>query len=142
MHRLTQKITTARSTLENRANKVKDRVLGCGTNNELISLHAQGKVTEVEIKWIKANLLSDSELTQLAVIEGTKQGNLFNQEAEREVIDWEDIKEEIDSNMKRLGWSEKQGKEYLIKRYGKSSRLQLTDGELIEFNNFLKNKVK
>ncbi|MDJ0679944.1 MAG: hypothetical protein QNJ18_08800 [Xenococcaceae cyanobacterium MO_167.B52] len=127
-------------TLENRANKVKDRVLGCGTNNELISLHAEGKVTEVEIDWLKANLLSDSELTQLTVIEGTKQGNLFNQEPEPKVIDWEDIKEEIDCNMQRLGWSEKRGKEYLIKRYSKSSRLHLTDGELIEFSNFLKSK--
>ena len=45
-----------RYTLENRANKVKERVLNCGTNNELISLHAEGKVTEVEINWIKANL--------------------------------------------------------------------------------------
>ncbi len=127
-------------TLQNRANKVKDRVLGCGTNNELIALYAEGKVTEVEINWIKANLLSDSELTQLEVIEGTKQGNLFDQEQEPEVIEWEQIKNEIDSNMKRLGWSERQGKDYLIKRYGKSSRLHLTDGELIEFNCYLKNK--
>ncbi len=125
-------------TLQNRANKVKDRVLGCGTNNELISLHADGKVSEVEINWIKANLLSDSELSQLAVIEGTKQGNLFDQEQEPEIIEWKEIKEEIDSNMPRLGWSEKKGKDYLIKRYGKSSRLNLTDAELIEFSNFLK----
>ena len=125
-------------TLQNRANKVKDRVLGCGTNNELISLYAEGKVTEVEIDWIKANLLSDSELSQLAVIEGTKQGNLFDQESEPEVIDWEDIKKEIDCNMQRLGWSEKKGKDYLIKRYGKSSRLNLTDAELIEFRGYLK----
>ncbi len=131
-----------RYTLENRANKVKDRVLGCGTNNELISLHADGKVTELEIDWIKANLLSDSELSQLEIIEGTKQGNLFEQEQEPEVIEWDEIKEEIDSNMKQLGWSEKKGKDYLIKRYGKSSRLHLTDGELIEFSNFLKSKVK
>ena len=129
-----------RYTLENRANKVRDRVLGCGTNNELISLHAEGKVTEVEINWIKANLLSDSELSQLVVIEGTKQGNLFDQEQEPEVIDWEDIKEEIDVSMKRLGWSQKRGRDYLIKRYGKSSRLQLTDAELIEFRDYLKTK--
>ena len=76
----------------------------------------------------------------MAVIECTKQGNIFYQEQEPEIIEWEQIKEEIDSNMKRLGWSEKKGKDYLIKRYGKSSRLQLTDGELIEFRNFLKNK--
>ena len=44
-----------RLTLENRANKVKERILGCGTQNELIALFADGKVSEPEIKWIKAN---------------------------------------------------------------------------------------
>ncbi len=128
-------------TLQNRANKVKQRVLGCGTNNELISLYAEGKVSEPEINWIKANYLSESELTQLNTIEGTKQGNLFSQQQEPDVIEWEQIKEEIDSNMKKLGWSKKQGRQYLIKRYDKTSRFHLTDSELIEFNNFLKNKV-
>ncbi len=131
-----------RFTLENRANKVKERVLGCGTNNELISLHAEGKASEPEILWIKANYLSESELTQLNTIEGTQQGNLFSQQNEPNVIEWEQIKEEIDELMKRLGWSKKQGKQYLIKRYSKTSRLHLTDAELIEFSNFLKSKVQ
>ncbi len=78
----------------------------------------------------------------MAVIEGTRQGNLFSEEQEPEVIDWEDIEEEIDLSMNRLGWSEKQRKDYLIKRYKKSSRLHLTDAELIEFSNFLKSKIK
>ncbi len=131
-----------RYTLENRANKVKERVLGCGTNNELISLHAEGKASEPEILWIKANYLSESELTQLNTIERTQQGNLFSQQNQPDVIEWEQIKEEIDSNMKKLGWSKKQGKQYLIKRYSKTSRLHLTDAELIEFSNFLKSKVQ
>ena len=57
-----------RYTLENRANKVKQRVLDGGTSNELIKLYADGKVTEVEIDWIKANLLSNSELAQVTVM--------------------------------------------------------------------------
>ncbi len=129
-------------TLQNRANKVKERVLGCGTNNELISLHADGKASEPEINWIKANYLNKSEYAQLTTIEGTTQGNLFSQQQEPDVIEWEQIKEEIDSNMKKLGWSKKQGKQYLIKRYGKTSRLHLTDAELIEFSNYLKSKVQ
>ncbi len=130
-----------RLTLINRANKVKERVLGCGTNNELINLHAEGKVSEPEVKWIKANYLNKSELAQLNTIEGTTQGNLFSQQNQPDIIQWEQIKEEIDSNMKRIQWSKKQGRQYLIKRYGKSSRLHLTDAELIEFSNYLKNKV-
>ena len=129
-------------TLQNRANKVKERVLSCGTNNELIALMADGKASEPEILWIKANYLSESELTQLTTIERTQQGNLFSQQQQSNVIEWEQIKSEIDSNMKRLGWSKKQGKQYLIKRYGKTSRLHLTDAELIEFSNYLKSKVQ
>ncbi len=129
-----------RLTLINRANKVKERVLGCGTNNELISLHSEGKASEREIDWIKAHLLSEKELTQLNTIEETKQGNLFSKQHSPQVIEWSQIKEEIDSHMKKLGWSKKQGRQYLIKRYNKTSRLNLTDAELIEFNNFLKNQ--
>ncbi len=36
-----------RYTLENRANKVKARILACATSNELISLHADGKVSGI-----------------------------------------------------------------------------------------------
>ncbi len=129
-----------RYTLENRANKVKARILACATSNELISLHADGKVSAPEINWIRENLLSEAELTQLITIETTKQGNLFSQETETESLyyEWSQIRDEIDSNMKRLGWSKRQGREYLIKRYGKRSRLHLTDEELIEFWNYLK----
>ncbi len=129
-----------RYTLENRANKVKARILACATSNELISLHAERKVSEPEIKWLKENLLSEAELTQLITIETTKQGNLFDQETETESLyyEWSQIRDEIDFNMKRLGWSKRQGREYLIKRYGKRSRLHLTDEELIEFWNYLK----
>ncbi len=131
-----------RYTLENRANKVKARILACATSNELISLHADGKVSAPEIKWLKENLLSEAELTQLITIETTKQGNLFSLETETESLyyEWSQIRDEIDFNMKRLGWSKRQGREYLIKRYGKRSRLHLTDEELIEFWNYLKKK--
>ncbi len=103
---------------------------------------ADGKASEPEINWIKANYLNQSEYAQLTTIEGTQQGNLFSQQNQPDIIQWEQIKEEIDSNMKRIQWSKKQGKQYLIQRYGKSSRLHLTDAELIEFSNFLKSKVQ
>ena len=121
---------------------IKARILACATSNELISLHADGKVSAPEINWIRENLLSESELKLFITIETTKQGNLFSQETETESLyyEWSQIRDEIDFNMKRLGWSTRQGKEYLIKRYGKSSRLHLTDEELIEFWNYLKNK--
>ena len=82
--------------------------------------------------------MNQSEYAQLTTIEGTTQGNLFSQQNQPDVIQWEQIKEEIDELMKRIQWSQKEGKQYLIKRYGKSSRLHLTDVELIEFRNYLK----
>ena len=135
------------NTLQNRENKVKERVLGCATSNELIALHADRKVSTPEIKWLKENLLSGAELLTLVRIENTKQGNLFAQDSssvkedkQPKLLEWQEIKSEIDEAMKRLGWSEEQGRDYLVKTYGVKSRLYLTDEQLIEFANFLKNK--
>ncbi len=84
-----------RYTLKNRANKVKERILNSATNNELIKLHATGEVSEPEITWIKANLLTDSELQQLELIEATTQNSLFdaenNQESESSAIEVGDL---------------------------------------------------
>ena len=90
-----------RYTLENRANKVKARILACATSNELIALHADGKVSAPEINWLKENLLSEAELTLFITIETTRQGNLFDQETESLYYEWEQIRDEIDSNMRR-----------------------------------------
>ncbi len=135
------------NTLQNRANKVKERVLACASCNELIALHANRKVSEPEVKWLKENLLSGAELLTLVRIENTKQGNLFAQDSssvredkQPKQIEWQEIKSDIDDSMKRLGWSQEQGRDYLVKTYGVKSRLYLTDEQLIEFANFLKNK--
>ena len=135
-----------RYTLENRANKVKERVLGCGTSNELIGLLADGKASEPEVNWIKANYLSDSELKQLATVEATRQGNLFNDAdgedtnlSQPNQLDWQSIIDGIDREMKRLGWNQQKGREHLIETYGVKSRLYLTDKQLMEFCNYLKN---
>ena len=94
-------------TLQNRANKVKERVLACATSNELIALHADRKVSEPEVKWIKENLLSVSELFAFGRIEKTRQGNLFSSDSSSvkaenapNQIEWQQIKNEIDEAMK------------------------------------------
>ncbi len=40
--------------------------------------------------------------------------------------------------MKRLGWSLEQGREYLLRTYNKRSRQQLNATEITEFLNYLK----
>jgi hypothetical protein len=52
-------------------------------------------------------------------------------------MDFNDIKRKTDIEIKRLGWSSAQGREFLMSRYGKRSRLELTDEQLLEFLRYL-----
>ncbi|MDJ0717472.1 MAG: bifunctional 3'-5' exonuclease/DNA polymerase [Prochloraceae cyanobacterium] len=53
-------------------------------------------------------------------------------------IEWKDLIAAIDREMARIGWSEKDGINYLQNRYGKRSRLLLSDEEILDFYNYLK----
>jgi hypothetical protein len=48
-------------------------------------------------------------------------------------IDLSDIIAQTDVELKRLGWTHTQGRQYLEQTYSKRSRQQLTDQELLEF---------
>ena len=52
-------------------------------------------------------------------------------------LDFKEIKCLTDVEVKRLGWTTEQGRNYLNKKYGKRSRLHLTDEQLLEFLNYL-----
>lgn len=52
-------------------------------------------------------------------------------------IDLSDIIAQTDVELQRLGWTVSQGREFLEKTYGKRSRHDLTDEELLEFLLFL-----
>jgi hypothetical protein len=54
-------------------------------------------------------------------------------------VDFSDIIAKIDLEMNRLGWTQEQGKQYLLQTYGKKSRHVLSDQELIEFVRYLEN---
>ncbi|WP_442949740.1 hypothetical protein [Nostoc sp.] len=49
----------------------------------------------------------------------------------------EDLMNQTDAEMQRLGWTTEQGREHLVKYYGKRSRLLLTEEELDNFLLFL-----
>ncbi|MDM7327200.1 MAG: hypothetical protein P3X23_008830, partial [Thermosynechococcus sp. Uc] len=55
----------------------------------------------------------------------------------REPVDLSDEIAQTTLEMKRLGWTEAQGRACLLERYGKRSRQQLTDEELLDFLHFL-----
>ena len=48
-------------------------------------------------------------------------------------LDFHTTKQLMDVEIKRLGLKKEQGRNYLMKKYGKRSRLQLTDGQLLDF---------
>ncbi|MBE9060932.1 hypothetical protein [cf. Phormidesmis sp. LEGE 11477] len=48
-------------------------------------------------------------------------------------VDLSDVIAQTDVELRRLGWTSAQGREYLEKTYGKRSRQQLTDDELMSF---------
>lgn len=54
-----------------------------------------------------------------------------------ETIDFSQIIDQTSIEMKRLGWTQDQGKKYLLETYGKKSRHLLSDEELIEFLQYL-----
>lgn len=53
-------------------------------------------------------------------------------------LDLSDIIAHTDVELKRLGWTNAQGRRYLEQTYGKRSRQHLSDAELMEFLDYLK----
>ncbi|MGB7444769.1 MAG: hypothetical protein WA919_27185 [Coleofasciculaceae cyanobacterium] len=50
-----------------------------------------------------------------------------------ELVDFSDIIARTNVELRRLGWNNQQGREYLLQTYGKRSRQLLTDEELLDF---------
>ena len=49
------------------------------------------------------------------------------------VVDFNEIKHKTDIEIKRLGWTKEDGRNFLKSHYGKRTRLHLTDEQLLEF---------
>ncbi len=58
---------------------------------------------------------------------------------EPKIFDYNDIIYQIDLELTRINWSVERAKEYLEFAYGTTSRVKLSDEELLEFLDFLKN---
>ena len=63
-----------------------------------------------------------------------------NLSASANPVDLSDVIAQTDVELTRLGWSSTQGREYLEKTYGKRSRQQLTDDELMSFLLYLEDQ--
>lgn len=133
-------------TLKNRANKVTERLFGCNNRGELVTLYSQGKITAVEVDWLKKNLLSESKCDRLSQIEATEQTNLFppkhcgaqhkRRTSERDKR--RELKAQTTKEIRRIGWGKKQGIAYIKEKYGVSDRASMSISQLVEFRDYLK----
>ena len=57
-----------------------------------------------------------------------------------EPVDLDNVIAKTNIEMHRLGWTTEQGREYLIKNYGKRSRFLLTQEELLDFLRYLESQ--
>jgi hypothetical protein len=55
-----------------------------------------------------------------------------------EQLDFSEIIAQSNVELKRLGWTNEQGRDYLVQTYGKKSRQLLADEELLEFLHYLR----
>jgi len=55
-------------------------------------------------------------------------------------VDFSDIIARTNVELKRLGWTNQQGRDYLVQTYGKRSRQLLTDAELLDFLHHLESE--
>ncbi len=130
---------------QQRANKVKERILNCQTNNDLIKLLSNDQASPIEIDWLRKNLLTKAEIHHLESVEATRGGNLFkirdcSAGSPQTIIefDWNEVMAEIDAQLKRINWTVEIAQNYLQRTYGVKSRLHLKDAMVIEFLEYLR----
>ena len=80
-------------------------------------------------------------LTELALSASGRNESDNPQLTELLTYEWNDLLKETDNLLSQLGWNETRARAYLLKAYGKKSRLLLTDEEMLDFLESLKNLV-
>ena len=63
----------------------------------------------------------------------------LDSKADNESLDFWEIIARSNIELKRVKWTTEQGRDYLIKTYGKRSRQVLSDKELLDFLHYLEN---
>lgn len=98
---------------------------------------------EVEAKLLRAEKMSPTPLNDVPVTSNSP-NELETDPSETPSsstnIDFSDIIARTNVELKRLGWTNQQGRDYLVQTYGKRSRQLLTDGELLDFLHHLESE--
>ncbi len=116
--------------------KVKNPVIDpCNVSQEI-------SATSQQLGWVGCD---DSKSSLLGVDDGGGTGVEtpeigVGEQATFTPICFHDIIAKIDVELERLGWTKQEGREYLIRTYGKHSRQLLSDAELMEFFAYLESQ--
>ena len=92
--------------------------------------------------------LTDKELTEFRDYLQNKFNSLNQNSASENTskvevieIEFNELLQQINQLMKQLNWTKEDGKNYLLTHYQKKSRLLLSDGEIIEFRDYLQQEA-
>ncbi len=96
---------------------------------------------KIEVEKTETDPSHSSQSTPVKVTEDSQPVTNSSQNDE-ELVDWDEIIEGIDKEMSRLGWGVQQGQRYILEKYGKKSRQVLSDVQLLEFLEYLKEQPK
>jgi hypothetical protein len=91
---------------------------------------------DFESTLVHSSPLSDQN-SQIPNNSSVKIHNAENPHSDRPIIDWNELLEAMDKEMKRLCWGVEDGRTYLQHKYHKKSRQALTDKQALEFYQFL-----
>ncbi|PSF28491.1 DNA primase [Aphanothece hegewaldii CCALA 016] len=120
---------------KNRAERCKELMLLCSTSEEIEQFKSEGGFSKSEIEWVYSYLLSGEQQAKVDEAEIAQQMNLF----EEINHDFQQLLTAIDVELGRVEWSISQAKEYVMSTYHQRSRKLLSDRQLIEFWQYLKN---
>lgn len=111
------------------------------SDSQDVSLEGSPSSQDVEAPiWMAQKKSSSVQLDDAPVTTSTHnqiETHLNEMTAPDTPIDFSDIIARTNVELKRLGWTTQQGKDYLLQTYGKRSRQLLTDTELLDFLRYL-----
>ena len=108
------------------------------TTNSKQSPSIQAEIEEKPLPIVETPQEPEIEETSLPISEITEEPEIEEKPpVEEDLLDFSEIIARSNVELKRLKWTTEQGREYLVKTYGKRSRQVLSDGELLEFLRYL-----
>ncbi|WP_107667543.1 phage/plasmid primase, P4 family [Cyanothece sp. BG0011] len=109
------------------------------SNDQSLNLERESiKVVVTENVVLDETPKRSSQPSQSTPIKVTETEQCYNNSSQHSVITQNELMKRIDHEMAQLGWSTNIRKEYLLSQYGVSSRKRLTDAQLLEFYENLK----